>query len=271
MQKTIAVVGVGPGVGFAIARRFGRAGFRVAMVARNQSRLDSYSESLRGDGIEARGFAADASDPKGLLAALESAKQTFGPIDALYFGPKPEPEMLATPREINLANVRAMFDRLAVGAITAVTAVLPDMIARRDGSIIFSVPASAIAPVLYSANMAFVTSGLRNYALGLHIDLAKDNVFAGLIAVAGSIIEGGAGRERHLAAEARRPDDRGWEEYRKFEEELTTMIPADAVAALAFDMHTRRNRAEEVIGDPDICHRMREEILRAASAMTPYT
>jgi NAD(P)-dependent dehydrogenase (short-subunit alcohol dehydrogenase family) len=34
MSKTIAVFGVGPGMGRSIARRFGREGFQVALVAR---------------------------------------------------------------------------------------------------------------------------------------------------------------------------------------------------------------------------------------------
>ena len=36
--KTIAVFGVGPGMGRAVAHRFGREGFQVALVARNQTR-----------------------------------------------------------------------------------------------------------------------------------------------------------------------------------------------------------------------------------------
>src|SRR5258706_494705 len=41
--KTIAVFGVGPGMGRAVARRFGREGFQVALVARNQTRLEAFT------------------------------------------------------------------------------------------------------------------------------------------------------------------------------------------------------------------------------------
>jgi hypothetical protein len=62
MSKTIAVFGVGPGMGRSIARRFGQEGFQVAPVARNQTRLDDYTLELAADGIEAAGFVGDLAD-----------------------------------------------------------------------------------------------------------------------------------------------------------------------------------------------------------------
>jgi hypothetical protein len=40
MKGTVTIVGAGPGVGAAVARRFGREGHPVALVARNRDRLD---------------------------------------------------------------------------------------------------------------------------------------------------------------------------------------------------------------------------------------
>jgi NAD(P)-dependent dehydrogenase (short-subunit alcohol dehydrogenase family) len=51
--KTIAVFGVGPGMGRSVARRFGREGFQVALVARNQTRLDAFTAELAAEGITA--------------------------------------------------------------------------------------------------------------------------------------------------------------------------------------------------------------------------
>src|SRR5580704_17592796 len=62
MSKTIAVFGAGPGMGRSVARRFGREGFQVALVARNQTRLDAYTGELAADGITAAGFAGDLAD-----------------------------------------------------------------------------------------------------------------------------------------------------------------------------------------------------------------
>ena len=62
MSKTIAVFGAGPGMGRSVARRFGREGFRVALVARNQERLAAFTEELAGDGIDATRLAEERAD-----------------------------------------------------------------------------------------------------------------------------------------------------------------------------------------------------------------
>ncbi|WP_369384582.1 SDR family NAD(P)-dependent oxidoreductase [Halalkalibacter hemicellulosilyticus] len=39
-MKTIAVTGAGPGLGFSLAKTYGRHGFRIAMVSKTQEKLD---------------------------------------------------------------------------------------------------------------------------------------------------------------------------------------------------------------------------------------
>ncbi|MFE4174025.1 SDR family NAD(P)-dependent oxidoreductase [Streptomyces sp. NPDC056909] len=63
MSKVIAVFGAGSGLGVSLARRFGREGFRVALVARRKDRLDALVEQLAGEGIEAAAFPGDLSLP----------------------------------------------------------------------------------------------------------------------------------------------------------------------------------------------------------------
>ena len=57
--KTIAVFGVGPGMGRAVARRFGREGFQVALVARNQTRLDAFTTDECAAYLRHAGYAAN--------------------------------------------------------------------------------------------------------------------------------------------------------------------------------------------------------------------
>jgi len=53
-DATIVVLGAGPGMGRAVAHRFGTAGFRVALVARCSSRLDVLRAEVVRDGIDGR-------------------------------------------------------------------------------------------------------------------------------------------------------------------------------------------------------------------------
>ena len=47
MPKTIAVLGTGPGMSRSVANRFGREGFRVALVARNRAKLESLVDNAQ--------------------------------------------------------------------------------------------------------------------------------------------------------------------------------------------------------------------------------
>src|SRR5260221_11620957 len=83
MPKPLAVFGVGPGRGRSVARRFGREGFKVALVARDQTRLDTFTGELAADGIKAAGFAGDIADRVALPGMIEAITARFGPIDVL--------------------------------------------------------------------------------------------------------------------------------------------------------------------------------------------
>lgn len=45
-MTTIAIIGAGRNLGEALARRFGREGFSVALISRNQERLDALAADL---------------------------------------------------------------------------------------------------------------------------------------------------------------------------------------------------------------------------------
>src|SRR5258708_23589160 len=114
MSKTIAVFGVGPGMGRSIARRFGREGFQVALVARNQTRLDTFTRELAADGIKAAGFAGDLADPDALPGMIKAITARFGPIDVLEYPPSGLDLLnAATPaRDPDAASFELPFDLL---------------------------------------------------------------------------------------------------------------------------------------------------------------
>ncbi|MES9743787.1 SDR family NAD(P)-dependent oxidoreductase, partial [Priestia megaterium] len=52
-MKNIVIVGAGPGLGMSIAKKFGKNGFRVALIARNEEKLNHLVIELEQLGIEA--------------------------------------------------------------------------------------------------------------------------------------------------------------------------------------------------------------------------
>jgi short-subunit dehydrogenase len=64
----LLLVGAGPGLGMAVARRFAVGGYRVTLVARNTDKLGDLAGSLSDTGAEVGTIEVDASDPEGLGA-----------------------------------------------------------------------------------------------------------------------------------------------------------------------------------------------------------
>lgn len=76
------VVGVGPGNGEALARRFHEGGYAVALVSRTQSKVDAMAEAM---GERAHGFACDAGDPDALEACFARITEALGAVDVLLW------------------------------------------------------------------------------------------------------------------------------------------------------------------------------------------
>ena len=74
-MTTIAIIGAGRGLGAAVARTFGAESFTTALISRTQQNVDQLAADLTGDGLDARGYAADVRDPTSLTAALDGATQ----------------------------------------------------------------------------------------------------------------------------------------------------------------------------------------------------
>lgn len=85
MKNTILICGYGPGISHAVARRFGKAGHPVALIARNAQRLADAVAELTAEGIQVRAFPADLSDIKAIQRAVTDVREMLGPIGILHW------------------------------------------------------------------------------------------------------------------------------------------------------------------------------------------
>src|SRR3954471_23167125 len=68
--RHLLLVGAGPGLGSAVARRFAREGYRLTLVARSEATSAALADELRTTGAAVAILQADAGDPESLRAAL---------------------------------------------------------------------------------------------------------------------------------------------------------------------------------------------------------
>lgn len=236
MSKTIAVFGAGPGMGRSVARRFGREGFRVALVARNQERLAAFTAELAGDGIQAAGFAADFADRAALPGLAEAITAQLGPVDVLEYAPSGLDWLShqVPVRDADAASFEFPLDLLLRTPATLVRLLLPGMLERGDGALLFGLGAVG-RPVPQVGNVATVGAAARAYLHNLHADLAGTGVYAGLVQVAGLV--GDSDAARYVAE--------NWDPAI-----LPEPLNPAALADAAWNLYLKRDRFEEVVGLP---------------------
>jgi len=189
-MTTIAIVGAGPGLGVAVARRFGREGHDVALVARDQDRLDALATDLSGEGVTAWGFAADVRDPKALTAALDAATATLGPIEVLQYSPVPHGEFMLPVLETTPADLSGPIEFSVYGPVTAVRQVLPGMRALGRGTILFVNGGSAAVPHPERAGTSIAFAAESAYGRLLHETLADEGIHVAQLIIPGAIVPG---------------------------------------------------------------------------------
>ncbi|MGW2169539.1 SDR family NAD(P)-dependent oxidoreductase [Streptomyces sp. NPDC001705] len=186
-MTTFALVGAGPGLGLAAARRFGKAGHSVALLARNTERLDELAAALHGDGIQARRYTADVLDPDSLTNALKAAAEELGTVEILQYSPVPRADFMRPVLETTAADLDAPLAFSVKAPVTCVNTVLPGMRELGRGTLLFVNGGSAVRPHPDRAGTSIAFAGESAYAAMLHTALAPENIHATQLIVPGAI------------------------------------------------------------------------------------
>ncbi|WP_329254082.1 SDR family NAD(P)-dependent oxidoreductase [Streptomyces sp. NBC_01478] len=230
--KVAVVIGVGPGLGMSVAHRFGREGYALALVSRSDTRHADYVASLAAAGIDAGSYVADVRDSERLGAVLDAVAERYGHIDAVYYGPgaldlDARPESIT---ETDSAGVREAMSWM-YPAVDVVNKVLPGMVERGDGVLVFAGGLSAVVPMPTLGALAVSSAALRNYALTLNAALADRKIYVGNLVIGGLIERGDI--HQLLTAHPERFGNIG----------ERTLNP-DELADAAWELAARRDRAE---------------------------
>ncbi|OBG82550.1 short-chain dehydrogenase [Mycobacterium sp. E802] len=134
-RRPALVAGASSGIGEATAIRLARNGFPVALGARRVEKLQEIVDKIRADGGEAIPVHLDVTDPDSVKAAVEQTTAELGDIEVLvagagdtYFG---KLDSISTEQFDSQIQIHL------IGANRLATAVLPGMIERRRGDLIF--------------------------------------------------------------------------------------------------------------------------------------
>jgi NAD(P)-dependent dehydrogenase (short-subunit alcohol dehydrogenase family)/uncharacterized protein YndB with AHSA1/START domain len=153
------VTGAGRGIGRAIALALGVAGACVAVLARSGCELTVTTEMIERAGGQAKAFVADVTDAKAVREAMVEIERSLGPVSLLINNAGRQGPMLPfcdtdvdewwRVQEVNLR-----------GPMLCTRAVLPGMIARRQGRII-NIASSAVPIAYFSSYTTSKTALIR--------------------------------------------------------------------------------------------------------------
>ena len=189
-MPTFAIIGAGPGLGLAAARRFGREGFATALISRSQEHLDELVAALGADGITASGHAADVRDRDALRAALEAAAVRLGPVTVLQYSPIPAPRYLKLLDDTDVDDLQDALAFSVLGLATAVEQVLPGMREAGAGSVLLVNGGTSVRPRAGAAGTSVAFPAATALGQLLHTSLADDGIRVRQLVVPGSIRPG---------------------------------------------------------------------------------
>jgi NAD(P)-dependent dehydrogenase (short-subunit alcohol dehydrogenase family) len=134
--KPVAVViGVGPGLGAALVRRFAAA-YPVAMLARNADYLKSLAGEVRQSGAAVLDLRCDVGDPAQIAEAVRAIRKDLGEPEVLLYNAGTG--KFGSITEITPEQYEADWRVNAFGAFVAAKEVAPGMIARGHGTMLFT-------------------------------------------------------------------------------------------------------------------------------------
>jgi NAD(P)-dependent dehydrogenase (short-subunit alcohol dehydrogenase family) len=136
--KRAVVTGGSRGIGFAIAAALAAEGAEIALLARDQKRLEAARRRLREGDRRVIALAADTTDDSAVRAAIARTVEELGGVDILV-NAAAEPAGPGSPRalaDLVDADVLAAIDTKVLGYLRCARAVAPHMIAGGWGRII---------------------------------------------------------------------------------------------------------------------------------------
>jgi NADP-dependent 3-hydroxy acid dehydrogenase YdfG len=192
MAKVIVVVGHGPGISDAVARRFGRAGYTVAIVARNAERLSKAVATLASVGVEARAFPADVGQAGAARQVIADVRAALGPINVLHWN-----AYTGGAGNLHTATtdeLQAVLDVAVHGLIAATQEALPDLKAQHGallvtgGGFAFYDEHVDRAATQWGAAGLAISKAAQHKTVGLlHQSLAGEGVYVGEVVVTGLV------------------------------------------------------------------------------------
>ena len=216
-DKVAVIVGAGSGLSAALARRFAKEGFRIALAARDTAKLAALA-----DETGAKTYICDVSQAADVDKLFDAVQADLGTPDVAIFNAARRargPIQDLDPDEVKAAILTTAFGGFLVGRAAA-----KGMVAAGRGTIFFTGASAGVKGFPQSAPFAMGKFGLRGLAQSMARELQPQNIHVVHVVVDGGIMN----PERGRLANERGPDG---------------FLDPNAIADTYFHLHSQHRSA----------------------------
>jgi NAD(P)-dependent dehydrogenase (short-subunit alcohol dehydrogenase family) len=216
-DKVAVVVGAGPGLGAALARRFADGGYGVAVARRRTDDITALAEEIGG-----KAYACDAADHSSVTALFDGVTADLGtPTLVSYNAGAYSPGSVL---EITAEEFERCWRIGCLGGFNVGQAAARGMVEAGGGTLLFTGATAALRGGKGFANLAVGKFGLRALAQSMARELGPRGVH-----VAHLIIDGQIASDRPGYSEAERGED--------------NVLKPEAIAEAAWFLHSQQRSA----------------------------
>lgn len=215
-SKVAVVLGVGPGLGATVARRFASEGFALGLMARSEEKLTPIQKEIEEGGGTALSIPADATDPASVSSAFAQVMQQLGPPEVFVYNAGAF--QMGGILEITPEQFEYNWKINCFGAFVSVQQVLPAMVERGRGTILFTGATAALKGSARFAGLVVGKFGLRALAQSLAREFGPQGIHVAHIIIDGMIdtprVRGMApNREKHTLLSPEAIAETYWQLY----------------------------------------------------------
>jgi NAD(P)-dependent dehydrogenase (short-subunit alcohol dehydrogenase family) len=179
-EQVALIVGAGPGLSAALARRCAADGMRVGLVARNTEKLDGLVAE-----IDARAFACDVTNTANVKHLFTRVENELGVPDLVVYNPSARAKgsiVDLDPQEVEKALMVTCF-----GGFLVAQQAVKLMLQRGQGTMLFTGASASVKGYANSAPFAMGKFGLRGLAQSMARELAPKGIHVAHFIIDGSI------------------------------------------------------------------------------------
>lgn len=184
-SNVAAIVGVGPGLGRALALRFAGEGYRVALLARGEDKLTPVADAISAVGGASLSVPCDCTDPASVRAAFDRIEKEAGAAKLVVYNAGVF--KMAGVLELSPEEFEQAWRSNCAGGFHVAQAVLPAMLERGAGTLIYTGATGSLRGGARFSALAVGKFGLRALSQSLAREFGPQGIHVAHVIIDGMI------------------------------------------------------------------------------------